>query len=70
MHHVADEETVLLPQAESLLGDRLGELGARMAKIRLRLHARKMPKTTVLVGAGALLTAFLALRQLGARARS
>lgn len=70
MHHVADEETVLLPQAESLLGDRLGELGARMTKIRLQLHARKMPKTTVLVGAGALLTAFLALRQIGARARS
>jgi hemerythrin superfamily protein len=69
MHHVADEETVLLPQAESLLAERLGELGGRMAKIRLQQKAGKMPKTTVLIGAGALLTAFLALRQIGVRAR-
>lgn len=37
LHHVADEETVLLPQAERLLGDRLHELGARMTKRRLEL---------------------------------
>ena len=29
LHHVADEETVVLPAAERLLGDSLGELGAR-----------------------------------------
>src|SRR5438874_2122004 len=39
MHHVADEETKLLPQAERVLGERLGELGARMMKRRLALMA-------------------------------
>jgi hemerythrin-like domain-containing protein len=35
IHHVADEETVLLPQAERLLSkDRLSELGADMTKRR------------------------------------
>jgi iron-sulfur cluster repair protein YtfE (RIC family) len=38
MHHVADEETVLLPEAERLLGkDRLNELGAAMTRRRLEL---------------------------------
>ena len=37
MHHVADEETILLPAAEKLLEDRLGELGAQMTKRRLQL---------------------------------
>ncbi|MDQ0591576.1 hemerythrin domain-containing protein [Variovorax paradoxus] len=37
MHHVADEETILLPAAEKLLADRLGELGAQMTKRRLQL---------------------------------
>jgi len=37
MHHVADEETILLPAAERLLADRLGELGAQMTKRRLQL---------------------------------
>src|SRR4051812_46449438 len=39
MHHVADEETILLPQAERVLGQRLGELGARMMKRRMQLKA-------------------------------
>ena len=39
MHHVADEETRLLPDAERLLADRLGELGAQMTKRRLELTA-------------------------------
>jgi hemerythrin superfamily protein len=39
IHHVADEETVLLTHAESVLGDRVRELGARMAKRRLELMA-------------------------------
>ena len=66
MHHVADEETTLLPDAERLLGGELGELGARMLKRRLQLmvprageaarySARAMPATPLLVAAGALL---------------
>jgi hemerythrin superfamily protein len=37
LHHVADEETQLLPAAERLLGDRLGELGAQMTRRRAQL---------------------------------
>ena len=39
LHHVADEETIILPEAERLLRDRLGELGAQMTKRRLELIA-------------------------------
>jgi hypothetical protein len=39
MHHVADEETMLLTNAETVLGDRLGELGAQMTKRRMELMA-------------------------------
>lgn len=66
MHHVADEETSLLPDAERLLADRLGELGAQMTKRRLQLTAprageivlntvRGFPATSIVVAAGALL---------------
>lgn len=66
MHHVADEETVLLPEAERLLSDRLNELGAQMTKRRLQLMAphtgeiavntmRTMPASSMLMAAGALL---------------
>ena len=67
MHHVADEETILLPDAERVLGpDRLSELGAEMAKRRLQLSAphagemamntvRAMPASTMLMAAGALI---------------
>ncbi|RSZ60148.1 hemerythrin domain-containing protein [Massilia atriviolacea] len=45
MHHVADEETVLLPQAERMLDkDRLNELGAQMSKRRLELLKPKVGK--------------------------
>lgn len=37
LHHVADEETRLLPDAERALGDKLKDLGADMAKRRLEL---------------------------------
>ena len=37
MHHVADEETWLLPAAELRLADQLHMLGARMAKRRVEL---------------------------------
>ena len=50
MHHVADEETVLLPEAERLIGkDRLNELGAAMTRRRLELikpKAGKIAKNT------------------------
>ena len=70
MHHVAEEETVLLPEAERVLGERLGELGARMLKRRLQLmaphageltryKARAVPKTNLLVMAGAVVGAAL-----------
>lgn len=70
LHHVADEESVLLPMAERLLKDRLGELGAQMTKRRLQLarpHAgelvahnvRAMPASTMLVAGGLLAGAYL-----------
>jgi hemerythrin superfamily protein len=66
IHHVADEETTLLPDAERLLADRLGELGAQMTKRRLELMAphageiamntmRGMPTSSMLMAAGALI---------------
>lgn len=74
MHHVADEETTLLPQAELGLADRLGELGARMTKRRLELTAphageiaantvRTMPASTMLIAAGALAMGGYMLKQ-------
>ena len=45
MHHVADEETVLLPEAERMLGKtRLNELGVQMTKRRMQLLAPKAGK--------------------------
>jgi hemerythrin superfamily protein len=63
MHHVADEETMALPEAERLLHDRLGELGAKMTRRRLQLMAprtgamatnmaRAMPATSIALAAG------------------
>ena len=39
LHHVAEEETVLLPEAERLLPHRLTELGRQMTRRRLQLSA-------------------------------
>ena len=51
MHHVADEETVLLPEAERMLSkERLNELGAQMTRRRLELikpKAGKVAKNTL-----------------------
>jgi hemerythrin superfamily protein len=45
LHHVADEETVLLPEAERMLGtDRLNALGTQMTKRRMQLLAPKAGK--------------------------
>ena len=49
IHHVADEETVLIPAAERLLADRLDELGAEMTQLRFKLttpHAGEIAATT------------------------
>src|SRR5947207_15887055 len=73
MHHVADEETRLLPQAERVLGERLGELGARMMKRRMQLmaphageltrhKARAMPMTNWLLAAGGVVAGVLLFR--------
>jgi hemerythrin superfamily protein len=49
LHHVADEETTLLPMAERLLGnDRLSQLGAQMTRRRVELikpHAGEIAVT-------------------------
>jgi hypothetical protein len=50
IHHVADEETRLLPAAERLLHDRLGQLGMEMTRRRIELmkpHAAEFAETTV-----------------------
>lgn len=53
IHHVADEETVLLPHAERLLGkDRLSELGAAMTKRRLELLGPKAGKIAMETAVG------------------
>jgi hemerythrin superfamily protein len=75
MHHVADEETVLLPEAERLLPkDRLAQLGAEMTKRRLQLMrpragsmaynmVRGMPAKSMLMAAGALLAGTYLVRR-------
>jgi hemerythrin superfamily protein len=79
MHHAADEETLLLPAAERVLADQLGELGARMTRRRLQLAAprsgeiaggmvRSMGTGTIVAGAGALLAcSYLLSRPRGMR---
>jgi hypothetical protein len=74
MHHFADVETILLPDAELLLSDRLGELGAQMLKRRLQISApragefastalRGLPTTTMMLAAGSLLAGGYMLNQ-------
>lgn len=53
MDHVADEETVLLPDAErSMTKHRLNELGVQMTKRRLQLLAPKTGKAAVNTAVG------------------
>lgn len=63
IHHVADEETVLLPQAEAMIDkERLSEMGAQMTRRRLELvtpKAGKIAANTVMGFAGS--TAAIAL---------
>jgi hemerythrin superfamily protein len=68
LHHIADEETMLLPRAEVLLRHRLHELGAAMASRKLQLmlpraaevaraSVRARPAGTMLLGAGIVVAA-------------
>jgi len=68
LHHVADEETQLLPKAERLLAGQLSEMGGRMTRRRLELlgprsgelagsMARSMSTGTMLAAAGTLAVA-------------
>lgn len=50
LHHVADEETMLLPLAEELMPEELGHLGRLMTRRRIELlkpHAAKAATTTI-----------------------
>ena len=75
IHHVADEETQILPEAERLLQNQLGELGGRMMKRRLELvaprtadiavnMARAMPAPSIAMLAGATVAGVLLGRRL------
>lgn len=68
LHHVAEEETQLLPKAERLLASQLSEMGARMTRRRMQLvgprtgelagsMARSMSTGTMLAAAGAIAAA-------------
>jgi len=73
LHHVADEETVLLPLAEDVLGDELGSLGWQMTKRRMELlrprvgeltttTARTFPVGTAAAAVGVLTLGWLLFR--------
>jgi hemerythrin superfamily protein len=50
VHHIAEEESVLLPEAERVMGPRLNELGAQMTRRRIELlrpHAGELAATSV-----------------------
>ncbi|MGH8290915.1 MAG: hemerythrin domain-containing protein [Steroidobacteraceae bacterium] len=50
LHHVADEETVLLPLAEELMPEELGHLGRLMTQRRIELlkpHAAELASTSI-----------------------
>ncbi|MBC8642718.1 hemerythrin domain-containing protein [Caballeronia sp. EK] len=68
MHHVADEETVLLPTAERALASQLSELGMRMTKRRMQLVAQHRPTAIAANTVGTFPLASLAVMSLGALA--
>ena len=79
IHHVADEETRLLPAAERLMKDRLSQLGSEMMKRRvelLRPHMGELAASTmrsfpsaaaagILVAAGAVAVGAMLLTRRG-----
>lgn len=68
MHHVADEETVLLPAAERALASQLSDLGLRMTKRRIQLVAQHRPGAIAANTVGTFPLASLALVSIGALA--
>jgi hemerythrin superfamily protein len=73
LHHVADEESILLPRAEMLLGDQLAELGMEMTRRRMQLlrpnlneaavtFARSFPVATSATIGGLLAIGWMLLR--------
>lgn len=80
LHHVADEETTLLPLAEELMPDELGHLGRIMTQRRIELlrpHAAEVAATTIrtfpvgaaVAAAGVLAAGWLLVRGLTGGAR-
>lgn len=80
MHHVAEEETVMLPKAERLLGDRLADIGAEMMKRRMELSAphagelamngvRTMHTSTLLMTTGAVAAGAFLMKKAFSRQR-
>jgi hemerythrin superfamily protein len=78
LHHVADEETVMLPAAELALKERLGDLGAEWTRRRVKMMAerageitsnaaRGMPKSTMLLAGGMLAGGYLLKRAFESR---
>lgn len=76
LHHVADEESVLLPQADILLRERLGELGMEMTRRRMELlrpnlnevvvtTARSFPVATAACAVSVLAIGWMLLRPRG-----
>ena len=81
LHHVADEETTLLPLAEELMPDELGHLGRIMTQRRIELlrpHAAQAAATTIrtfpvgaaVAAAGVLAAGWLLIRGLAGAMRS
>jgi hemerythrin superfamily protein len=81
LHHVADEETTLLPLAEELMPDELGHLGRLMTQRRIELlrpraaqaaatTIRTFPVGAAVAAAGVLAAGWLLVRGLGGGSRS
>jgi hypothetical protein len=66
IHHVADEETILLAHAESVMGDSLPRLGQRMAARRMQLKLPRMAgsRNAWVLGGALLVGAVLGSRSL------
>ena len=73
IHHASDEETMLFPEAERLLGDHLNTLGADMALRRAQLTAARageiaydtlhaLPTSLMFAAAGVVIAGSYALR--------
>lgn len=60
MHHVADEETLLLPAAERMIPDQLPVLGSQMTRRRLELMGPRSAEVASSVARSFSLGAFLA----------